>query len=140
MRPGGFIAILVALITIPVVFRVLQTLHAQGELSDEMGSSENPFTVLAEKTNTMTSAAMSAVMSLTPVSQVAPPGMYSPGSNGIDWSQLQQTLASRGRIQSPLVFNLVYIFPQWLMTFFFFFVHAPGNQNSNKLAAASAQP
>lgn len=140
MRPGGFIAVLVILITIPVVYRVLQTLHAQGEINSENGGDANPFKVLAVNGATMSSAAMNAVMNLVPVAAIAPPGMYNSDVSGIDWAQLQQTLASRSNIQSPLVFNLVYIFPQWLMVFFFFFVHAPGRENDGKLAAASAQP
>ncbi|PWN34959.1 uncharacterized protein FA14DRAFT_164106 [Meira miltonrushii] len=140
MRPGGFIAVLVILITIPVVYRVLQTLHAQGEINSEDGGDQNPFKVLAKNGATMSAAAMNAVMNLVPVAAIAPPGMYNSDVSGIDWAQLQQTLASRSNIQSPLVFNLVYIFPQWLMVFFFFFVHAPGRENDGKLAAASAQP
>lgn len=140
MRPGGFIAVLVILITIPVVYRVLQTLHAQGEINSESGGDSNPFKVLARNGANMSSAAMNAVMNLVSVAAIAPPGMYNSDVSGIDWAQLQQTLASRSNIQSPLVFNLVYIFPQWLMVFFFFFVHAPGRENDGKLAAASAQP
>lgn len=140
MRPGGFIAVLVLLITVPVVYRILQTLHAQGEISDETGGETNPFQVLAKNGASLSSAAMNAVMNLVPVSSIAPPGMYNSNVSGIDWSQLQQTLASRSIIQSPLVFNLVYIFPQWLMVFLFFFVHAPGRENDGKLAPASAQP
>jgi hypothetical protein len=140
MRPGGFIAVLVILVTIPVIYRILQTLHAQSELSEESGNNSNPFTELTRVSSTMSGAAVNAVMNLVPVAAIAPPGMYSPDSNGIDWSQLQQTLASRGRIQSPIVFNLVFIFPQWLQTFLFFFVHAPGSEGSNKLAPVSQQP
>ena len=63
--------------------------------------------------------------------------MYGPNSQGIDWEQLQLTMASRGTPQTPLIFNLVYVLPMWLMVFLLFFAHAPA-QEKKKAADADA--
>lgn len=139
MRPGGFLGFLLLLLAISVIYRVFQTLHAKAQLDDESGSNDNPFAALY-KGNNMADATVNAVMSLVQVSAIAPPGMYSPDHKGIDWQQLQQTLSSRGVPQTPVIFNVVYVFPMWLQTFLLFFVHAPGHTDGNKLQAASVQP
>ena len=38
---------------------------------------------------------------------------------------LLSPLASRSAPQTPLIFNLVYVLPMWLMVFLLFFAHAP---------------
>lgn len=161
MRPGGFLAVLFAFLAITTVYRILQTLHAQGEISTENGNgSSNPFQFATQQDSTVDAAKrilgqlgrravtlpsafqaqQDASLRVARASMIAPPGMYNSDVKGIDWEQLQQTLASRGTPQTPVIFNLVYILPMWLEVFMLFFVHAPGHTEGQKLQPAAIQP
>lgn len=144
MRPGGFLGVLFVLIAISVVYRILQTLHAQSQLINESGgdSSAFPDVFLNNGDSAVSFGTLLNIddKTIVPISAIAPPGMYSPDETGIAWSQLQQTLSSRGVPQTPVIFNLVYIFPMWLEVFLLFFVHAPGGSDGAKLQPAAIQP
>lgn len=126
-KPGGFLALLFVLLAIPVIYRVLQTLHASNELKGD--SSDNPFASIfnlgAPPSRAGNNGFVAQLAASSDRDGQVPPGMYSPEEDGIAWSQLQQTLAGRGKPQTPLIFNLVYVLPQYLMVLLFFFVHAP---------------
>ncbi|EPQ30351.1 uncharacterized protein PFL1_01877 [Pseudozyma flocculosa PF-1] len=127
MRPGGYIFLLLVLLFISCVYRLLQTLHATSRLSEENGGSGSssdllPFFSGGSSSSTTDDERVANGLSL------APQGMYGPKSEGIAWEQLQLTMASRGNPQTPVIFNLVYIFPMWLMVFLLFFAHAPGKK------------
>ncbi|PWY99743.1 hypothetical protein BCV70DRAFT_147132, partial [Testicularia cyperi] len=123
-RPGTYIFLLLLLLFIATVYRVLQTLHATTRISAEEGGTLDgndllPFFQGGSSSSTTDDDRVANGLSL------APQGMYGPNSNGTDWEQLQLTMASRGPPQTPLIFNLVYILPMWLMVFLLFFAHAP---------------
>lgn len=116
-KPGGFLALLFILLAIPVIYRILQTLHASTELQGD-DTSDNPFAPVfnlgsppMRVGNNMVLAGIAS--NSDDPNNTIPPGMYNPMEEGIAWDQLQQTLAGRGRPQTPLIFNLVYILPQW---------------------------
>ncbi|SPC62398.1 uncharacterized protein UHOD_04175 [Ustilago sp. UG-2017b] len=124
MRPGGFIFVLLLLLFISTVWRLLQTLHATTRISAELGGeldSNNllPFFKGGSSNSTTDNQRVAQGLSL------APQGMYGPRTEGIAWEQLQVTMASRSAPQTPLIFNLVYVLPMWLMVFLLFFAHAP---------------
>ncbi|SPO25354.1 uncharacterized protein UTRI_03233_B [Ustilago trichophora] len=127
IRPGGFIFILLLLLFIATVYRLLQSLHATTRISAELGGELNsndllPFFQGGSPNSTTDNQRVAQGLSL------APQGMYGPNSEGIDWEQLQLTMASRGTPQTPLIFNLVYVLPMWLMVFLLFFAHAPAKK------------
>lgn len=142
LRPGGFIFLLLVLLFISAVWRLLQTLHATTRLSAELGgnlSSDDllPFFQGGSPNTTTNNHRVAHGLSL------APQGMYGPNSEGIDWEQLQLTMASRSTPQTPLIFNLVYVLPMWLMVFLLFFAHAPskkkhGDDGDGNVAVAKA--
>ncbi|CCF52829.1 hypothetical protein NDA11_007391 [Ustilago hordei] len=124
MRPGGFFFVLLLLLFISTVWRLLQTLHATTRISAELGGeldSNNllPFFKGGSSNSTTDNQRVAQGLSL------APQGMYGPRTEGIAWEQLQVTMASRSAPQTPLIFNLVYVLPMWLMVFLLFFAHAP---------------
>ncbi|TKY85726.1 hypothetical protein EX895_005266 [Sporisorium graminicola] len=124
IRPGGFIFVLLLLLFISTVYRLLQSLHATTRIAAEMGGELDsndllPFFQGGSGNSTSDNQRVANGLSL------APQGMYGPNSQGIDWEQLQLTMASRGTPQTPLIFNLVYVLPMWLMVFLLFFAHAP---------------
>ncbi|KAN0064743.1 hypothetical protein ACQY0O_001798 [Thecaphora frezii] len=130
MRPGGFIFFLLSLLLLPCVYRILQSLHATARLSEENGDGLHstdllPFFSGGSSKSTTDDERVANGLSL------APQGMYGPYSDGIAWQQLQLTMASRGSPQTPVIFNLVYVFPMWLMVFLLFFAHAPGGKKKD---------
>lgn len=130
MRPGGFIFILLLLLFISTVYRLLQALHATTRIAAELGGNLNsndllPFFQGGSSNTTSNNQKVAQGLSL------APQGMYGPNSEGIDWEQLQLTMASRGTPQTPLIFNLVYVLPMWLMVFLLFFAHAPASKGKD---------
>lgn len=134
MRPGGFIFLLLLLLFIATVYRLLQSLHATTRISAELGGELNsndllPFFQGGSSNSTTDNQRVAQGLSL------APQGMYGPNSEGIDWEQLQLTMASRSPPQTPLIFNLVYVLPMWLMVFLLFFTHAPAKKNDEAAAA-----
>ncbi|KAJ1033024.1 hypothetical protein NDA16_000303 [Ustilago loliicola] len=144
MRPGGFIFILLLLLFISTVWRLLQTLHATTRISAELGGDLDssdllPFFKGGSSNSTTDNQRVAQGLSL------APQGMYGPRTEGIAWEQLQLTMASRSPPQTPLIFNLVYVLPTWLMVFLLFFSHAPakkdgegGGDGDNAVAVAKA--
>ncbi|GAC71849.1 hypothetical protein PANT_5c00102 [Moesziomyces antarcticus T-34] len=133
MRPGGFIFILLILLFVATVYRLLQALHATTRISAEQGGSLDandllPFFQGGSSNTTTDNQRVANGLSL------APQGMYGPNSEGIDWEQLQLTMASRGTPQTPLIFNLVYVLPMWLMVFLLFFTHAPAAKKTEEAA------
>ncbi len=131
MRPGGFIFLLMIFLFISTVYRLLQSLHATTRISAETGGNLNsndllPFFQGPSPNTTSTNHRVANGLSL------APQGMYGPNSYGIDWDQLQLTMASRNSPQTPLIFNLVYVLPMWLMVFGLFFAHAPGKKKDDE--------
>nr|CDI53468.1 hypothetical protein BN887_03917 [Melanopsichium pennsylvanicum 4] len=130
LRPGGFIFVLLLLLFISTVYRLLQSLHATTRIAAEQGGELDsndllPFFQGGSSNTTTNNQGVANGLSL------APQGMYGPNSQGIDWDQLQLTMASRGTPQTPLIFNLVYILPMWLMVFLLFFAHAPSKRNDD---------
>lgn len=126
-KPGGFIFVLLLLLFVTTVYRLLQSLHATTRISAELGGELNskdllPFFQGGSGSSTSDNQRVANGLSL------APQGMYGPNSEGIDWNQLQLTMASRGTPQTPLIFNLVYVLPMWLMVFLLFFAHAPAGK------------
>ncbi|KAJ1025449.1 hypothetical protein NDA13_004260 [Ustilago tritici] len=123
MRPGGFIFVLL-LLFISTVWRLLQTLHATTRISAELGGeldSNNLLPLFKGGSSNSTTDNQRVAQGLS----LAPQGMYGPRTEGIAWEQLQVTMASRSGPQTPLIFNLVYVLPMWLMVFLLFFAHAP---------------
>lgn len=130
MRPGGFIFILLLLLFISTVWRLLQTLHATTRISAELGGDLDsddllPFFKGGSPNSTTDNQRVAQGLSL------APQGMYGPRTEGIAWEQLQLTMASRSPPQTPLIFNLVYVLPMWLMVFLLFFAHAPAKKDGD---------
>ncbi|GAC94155.1 hypothetical protein PHSY_001724 [Pseudozyma hubeiensis SY62] len=135
-KPGGFIFLLLLLLFISTVYRLLQSLHATTRISAELGGDLNandllPFFQGGSSNSTTDNQRVANGLSL------APQGMYGPRSEGIDWNQLQLTMASRGTPQTPLIFNLVYVLPMWLMVFLLFFAHAPAGKKEGEAADVS---
>ena len=135
IRPGGFIFVLLLLLFIATVYRLLQSLHATTRIAAEQGGELNssdllPFFQGGSGNSTSDNQRVAQGLSL------APQGMYGPNSDGIDWDQLQLTMASRGTPQTPLIFNLVYVLPMWLMVFLLFFAHAPAKKAEEGEVAA----
>ncbi|SPO25868.1 uncharacterized protein UTRI_03233 [Ustilago trichophora] len=138
IRPGGFIFILLLLLFIATVYRLLQSLHATTRISAELGGELNsndllPFFQGGSPNSTTDNQRVAQGLSL------APQGMYGPNSEGIDWEQLQLTMASRGTPQTPLIFNLVYVLPMWLMVFLLFFAHAPAKKKEDAAAEGGGE-
>jgi hypothetical protein len=132
MRPGAFLAALFTLVGISVTYRILQTLHARDVLASEAdadSASDMVSTTLLQLAST----------SMVKIADIAPPGMFSSEVSGIAWSKLQSAMASRGASQSPLIFNLVYVFPMWLQVFLLFFVHAPAGDHSTNAKVAALE-
>ncbi|KAJ1029154.1 hypothetical protein NDA18_002782 [Ustilago nuda] len=124
MRPGGFIFVLLLLLFISTVRRLLQTLHATTRISAELGGeldSNNLLPFFKGGSSNSTTDNQRVAQGLSLASQ----GMYGPRTEGIAWEQLQVAMASRSAPQTPLIFNLVYVLPMWLMVFLLFFAHAP---------------
>ncbi|KAJ9479177.1 hypothetical protein PHBOTO_002647 [Pseudozyma hubeiensis] len=135
-KPGGFIFLLLLLLFISTVYRLLQSLHATTRISAELGGDLDsndllPFFQGGSSNSTTDNQRVANGLSL------APQGMYGPRSEGIDWNQLQLTMASRGTPQTPLIFNLVYVLPMWLMVFLLFFAHAPAGRKDGEAAEVS---
>lgn len=138
MRPGGFIFILLLLLFISTVYRLLQSLHATTRIAAEQGGELNssdllPFFQGGSSGSTTDNQRVANGLSL------APQGMYGPNSEGIDWEQLQLTMASRGTPQTPLIFNLVYVLPMWLMVFLLFFAHAPAKKKEEAAESGGSE-
>ncbi|CDU22789.1 uncharacterized protein SPSC_01419 [Sporisorium scitamineum] len=136
IRPGGFIFILLLLLFISTMYRLLQSLHATTRIAAEMGGDLDsndllPFFQGGSSNSTSDNQRVANGLSL------APQGMYGPNSEGIDWEQLQLTMASRGTPQTPLIFNLVYVLPMWLMVFLLFFAHAPKKEDKEAAEGGS---
>ncbi|SJX62825.1 uncharacterized protein SRS1_13654 [Sporisorium reilianum f. sp. reilianum] len=127
---GGYIFILLLFLFISTVYRLLQSLHATTRIAAELGGGLNsndllPFFQGGSSNSTSDNQRVANGLSL------APQGMYGPNSQGVDWEQLQLTMASRGTPQTPLIFNLVYVLPMWLMVFLLFFAHAPKEEGGD---------
>lgn len=132
MRPGAFLAALFTLVGISVTYRILQTLHAREALANEAYADSASDVV-------STTLLQLASSSMVKIADITPPGMFSSGVRGIAWNKLQSSMASRSYPQSPLIFNLVYVFPMWLQVFLLFFVHAPAGDHSIKAKVAALE-
>lgn len=117
MRPGGYLLVLLVLLAITGIYRVLQSLHAQEELNGSPGDPFAPVFGGGDGDGGQGSVSDSPSNSGPggPAAH-APPGMYSVYETGIAWAQLQDTRASRGTPQTPVIFWIIYILPQWYVT------------------------
>ncbi|PWN47347.1 hypothetical protein IE53DRAFT_390519 [Violaceomyces palustris] len=121
MRPGTFLLVLLILLLVSTTYRSIQSLHASQNLDSRPGGEQAGDSILSDLFFPQEGGTGQ---------NVVPEGMYNPYQPGIDWSQLQTSRTSRSNPQSPLLLNLVYILPQWLMVLLLFFAHSPAKPES----------